>query len=110
MVRPSGGWRFLNDARGFKSSGHIRGITRGPRVRYVQAPRLQTPRSMKVHCDVILDLDSGDYELTVNNLSQPGQPMDYLLIRRVLRRMFEDVDEQTIRLQPEDKAPSPSVR
>lgn len=63
---------------------------------------------MKVRCDIILDLDTGEYELTVHNLSNPGESMDYLHIRRVLRRMFEDVDEQTVYRQPDD-GPQPHI-
>ncbi len=49
---------------------------------------------MKVHCDVILDLETGDYDLKVFNLTHPGEPMDYMRIRAVLKRVFEDVDRQ----------------
>lgn len=52
---------------------------------------------MKVRCDITLDLETGDYDLKVHNLTKPGEPMDYLRIRAVLRRIFEDVDDQQAR-------------
>lgn len=50
---------------------------------------------MKVRCDIVLDLDTGDYEMKLNNLSQPGAPMDYLRIRAALDRVIGAVDAQS---------------
>jgi hypothetical protein len=49
---------------------------------------------MKVKCEIVIDLESGDYEMTVRNLSKPGESMDLLRIRRALEAIFPDVTRQ----------------
>jgi hypothetical protein len=50
--------------------------------------------SVKVRCEIQLDLDTGDYDFKVHNLTTPGEPVDYEKIRTILKRVVGDVDEQ----------------
>jgi hypothetical protein len=56
---------------------------------------------MKVRCEIELDLQSGNYEMRVRNLSQPGERMDYMQIQQALRRVLDDVTER--RLTPQQR-------
>ncbi len=52
---------------------------------------------MKVQCDIVLDLETGSYDLKFHNLTQPGAAMDYVRLRKVLRRIIEDFDEKQMK-------------
>jgi hypothetical protein len=49
---------------------------------------------MNVKCEIILDLESGEYDIRFHNLSAPGEPMDYLKIRPALARVLQDFDDR----------------
>jgi hypothetical protein len=46
---------------------------------------------MKVRCEIVLDMETGDYELCFHNATHPGERMDYVQVREALRRVIEDV-------------------
>ena len=49
---------------------------------------------MRVKCEIILELDTGDYELKLHNLTEPGEPIDQARIMKVLERVFQSWDDQ----------------
>lgn len=52
---------------------------------------------MKIQCDILLDLDTGNYDLRFHNLSEPGAAMDYKRIRRVLKKVLTDFDDKQMK-------------
>lgn len=49
---------------------------------------------MDVKCEIFLELDTGDYELKLHNLSEPGEPMDQARIMKILKRVFASWEAQ----------------
>lgn len=49
---------------------------------------------MKVKCEIVLDLDTREYEMKFNNLSKPGGSMDYMQLKDMLMGIFKDVNQQ----------------
>jgi hypothetical protein len=43
---------------------------------------------MRVCITTVIDLESGDYEVTFKNVSQPGTPMDAQAIAQVWRKVL----------------------
>lgn len=43
---------------------------------------------MRVKCEIFLELDTGDYELKLHNLSAPGEPMDQAHIMEALEKVL----------------------
>ena len=61
---------------------------------------------MKIQCEILLDLDTGSYDVRFHNLTEPGAPMDYQRIRPVLQKVFADFDaKQTKPGAPRSKRP-----
>jgi len=54
---------------------------------------------MKIQCDILLDLDTGNYDLRFHNLSEPGAAMDYKRIRVVLKKVLADFDDKQMKKQ-----------
>ncbi len=52
---------------------------------------------MKVQCDILLDLEAGTYDVKFHNLTEPGAPMDYRRLRKVLRKVLEDFDDKQMK-------------
>ena len=44
---------------------------------------------MKVKIEVILEMESGEYELTMHNLTNPGQSVEYDRIMKLMERVFD---------------------
>ncbi len=49
---------------------------------------------MKVKAEIILNLDTGSYEIQYFNLSQPGEPIDLTKANKLLGRVFPHVQAQ----------------
>jgi diguanylate cyclase (GGDEF)-like protein len=47
---------------------------------------------MRVKCEITVDLDDGAFELKVQNLSSPGEAIDYEQLMKVLQKVFEKWD------------------
>jgi hypothetical protein len=43
---------------------------------------------MQVKCEILLEMETGEYELKVHNVSSPGEPVDYDKLKKVLERVF----------------------
>ena len=50
---------------------------------------------MKVRCEIVLDMETGDYELRFHNATEPGERMDYKQIQEALRRVISDVSKRS---------------
>ncbi len=48
---------------------------------------------MKVKCAITVELDTGNFELKVENITKPGEPIDYTKLKEVMKRVFERWDE-----------------
>ena len=44
-----------------------------------------------IRCEIELDLETGAYGLKVNNLTKPGERIDYAKLEHGLRRVIEDL-------------------
>ena len=49
---------------------------------------------MKVRVQIQVDLESGDYDVRIDNLSQPGQPVPFVGLDQVVARVMENVAER----------------
>jgi hypothetical protein len=49
---------------------------------------------MKIKCEITMDTETGDYELTFYNLSTSEEPMEYGEMNAILKKIFTDVDKQ----------------
>jgi len=49
-----------------------------------------------IKCEIVFNLESGDYDIRFHNLSAPGEPMDYLEIRPMLARVLQDFDDRNM--------------
>jgi hypothetical protein len=49
---------------------------------------------MKIKCILTGDTETGEYEIQFNNLSAPGENMDYNFLMIFLKTIFKDVDNQ----------------
>jgi len=67
---------------------------------------------MKAKCEIVFDLETGDYDVRFHNLSEPGEPMDYLRLRPALQRVLADFDEHRMEAEeaPEEAEPAPRPR
>lgn len=45
---------------------------------------------MQVGFNIVVDLDTGDYDVKVNNLSEPGEPMEWSKVKRALDAVLGD--------------------
>lgn len=43
---------------------------------------------MQVKCEILLEMETGEYELKVHNVSSPGEPVEYGQLKKVLERVF----------------------
>ena len=59
---------------------------------------------MKAKCEIVFDLETGDYDVRFHNLSEPGKPMDYLRLRPALQRVLQDFDEHRMEEEAADAA------
>lgn len=48
---------------------------------------------MKVKCEILLETETGEYELKVHNVSNPGEPVDYARLRKALELVFDSWGE-----------------
>jgi hypothetical protein len=53
--------------------------------------------AMNVKCEIFIDLEAGDYDVRFHNLAKPGEPLDYLHVRKVLRRILQDFDDRRMK-------------
>lgn len=51
---------------------------------------------MKVRCTIELDPETGSYRMLFNNVSSPGEPMDYWRIRAAIQRVLQDFEKQPL--------------
>ena len=51
---------------------------------------------MMIKFEILLDVETGTWDLVVRNLTHPGESMDYIQIRRVLHKIFGDLDRQVL--------------
>lgn len=51
---------------------------------------------MKILVKFLIDMQSGDYEVTYENITTPGQPFDYQKVRAAIAAVFKSVDIQVI--------------
>lgn len=49
---------------------------------------------MKVKCEIEMDLDEGEYSMKFNNLSAPGDPIEYNEVIEFLRGVMESFEDQ----------------
>jgi len=60
---------------------------------------------MKVKCELVFDISSGEYEMKFWNLSQPGEEMSGNAIRSQLKKIFksweQEVDGSGVNSTPE---------
>ena len=49
---------------------------------------------MKFLVYTTFDTETGDYEIEVRNLTEPGRGIDYALVRAVMRKLFGDFDRR----------------
>jgi hypothetical protein len=68
-------------------SGSIAGLI-SRRRRFESCPRY-LEKSMKVAIIAEVDLETGEYEVTFRNRSNPGGPMDLELIKAAFRKVAE---------------------
>jgi len=54
---------------------------------------MQKPKG-KVRVTVEIDMESGDYDMTFSNLSDPGRPIDLTAVLDVLGLISPDVRDQ----------------
>lgn len=65
---------------------------------------------MNIKCEIIFDLESGDYDVRFHNLSAPGEPMDYMKMRPVVARILRDFDDRNMdESKREDASGRPSA-
>lgn len=51
---------------------------------------------MKIKATVNFNTDNGDYEITYNNLSTPGDPIDFQVAVEYLKKIFADNERNVI--------------
>ncbi len=51
----------------------------------------------KVRASVTIDLDSGEYEIIYNNISKPGQEIDYTEMMRYLKAIFAKNEKEVVK-------------
>ncbi len=51
---------------------------------------------MKVKCELTLDTEKDEYEIQFWNLSSPGKPIEYTEIMPVLKKIFENNNEEIV--------------
>ena len=51
---------------------------------------------MKIKCEIELDLETGGYGFRVENLTRPGEPVDFGRLRKILERVLDDMDQQVV--------------
>ena len=44
----------------------------------------------KIRCRIEVNLETGDYEIFLENITNPGQPMDYHHIRKTMTKVLTD--------------------
>lgn len=49
---------------------------------------------MKVKCEVLVDTESGEFEVTFHNESNPDEPIEYNALRSILFKIFSNTDAQ----------------
>jgi len=49
---------------------------------------------MKVKCEVTIDTESGDYEVQYWNVSEPGESIVYSDVSPLLKRIFNDNEQE----------------
>lgn len=53
-------------------------------------------KKYKFSCNIIGDIESGDYEARFVNLSNPDEDIDYSSVREFLLKVFKDLDNKEI--------------
>lgn len=56
---------------------------------------------MQIGIVITVDTKTGDYEMKFNNVSHPGEPMDYWMITEALRRVLNDFTNQVDNMGPD---------
>jgi len=56
---------------------------------------------MEVGFNITVNLDTGDYEVKVNNLSNPGEPMEWNKVKRALDAVLGDFNKSKDELMVE---------
>jgi len=59
---------------------------------------------MKVKLTFIFDTDGGEYEMTVNNLSHPGQGIPLDIIQKAVMKITEDTKQKITGLPEVDSS------
>jgi hypothetical protein len=49
---------------------------------------------MRVKCEIYLEIDTGNYELKLHNLSAPGESIDQVRVRKALEKVLRSWDEE----------------
>jgi hypothetical protein len=50
--------------------------------------------SDKVKIEIVVDMESGDYDLKFFNISNPGQGIDYFKLLSIVSKVLKDVNSQ----------------
>ena len=61
------------------------------KVKKLMDDRLK-PKRIRIIFDV--ELNTGEYETKFENVSNPGCGMDYMVINKIIQRIFKDVSKQ----------------
>lgn len=56
----------------------------------------------KVGVETTIDLDTGEYNVTVKNISEPGKPVEYHELKNALNKVFSNWENKVKGKEPED--------